>query len=118
MIVLRNKKIRMGEPEDVAKIFQDLLCLEDKIDRDREHLYVMHLNSHYQLKLVELVVIGTMTEAMVHSREVFRRAVIEGSAAIALGHNHPLGEVLGIPLLDHIVFSATDFYSIQKECEL
>jgi hypothetical protein len=28
----------MGEPEDVAKIFQDLLKLEDKIDRDRDNL--------------------------------------------------------------------------------
>lgn len=31
---------------------------------------------------------------------------------------HDAGEVLGIPLLDHIVFSATDFYTIQKEYEL
>src|SRR5918911_5123698 len=132
MIVLRNSKIKITKAEDVAKIFQDLLRLEDKIDREREHLYVMHLNGRYQIKLVELAVIGTMTEAMVHPREVFRRAVTEGSAAIAIGHNHPsgdtspsdmditfttrlheAGEVLGIPLLDHIVFSDTAFYSFQ-----
>jgi len=137
MIVLRHRKHRMSRAEDVAKVFQDLLRLEDKVDREREHLYVMHLNGRHQIKLVELVVIGTMTEVMVHPREVFRRAVKEGSAAIAIGHNHPSGEVspsdmdlaftkriheageiLGIPLLDHIVFSETEFYSFQKEYEL
>ncbi len=133
MIVLRNKKISVRAPEDVAKVFQYLLRLEDKIDQDREHLYVMHLDGRYQLKLVELVVVGTMTEAMVHPREIFRRAVIEGSAAITIGHNHPsgevdpsdndltftrriheAGEVLGIPMLDHIVFSLDNYYSFQR----
>jgi hypothetical protein len=31
---------------------------------------------------------------------------------------HEAGEILGIPLLDHIVFSETVFYSFQKEYEL
>jgi DNA repair protein RadC len=91
MIVLRNTKIKVARPEDVAKVFQDLLKLEDKIDRDKEHFYVMHLDGRNQVKLVELVVIGTMTEAMIHPRETYRRAVIEGSAGIIIAHNHPSG---------------------------
>jgi DNA repair protein RadC len=133
MIVLRNSKIKITKAEDVAKVFQDLLKLEDKIDREREHLYIMHLDGRQQVKLVELVVIGTMTEAMIHPREVFRRAVTEGSASIIIAHNHPsgdvtpsdndltftrrlleAGEILGIPLLDHVIFTLDKYYSFKK----
>jgi DNA repair protein RadC len=132
MVLLRNSKTKVTNSEDVAKVFQDLLRIEDKIDQDKEHLYVMHLDGRYQIKLVELVVVGTMTEAMIHPRETYRRAVIEGSACIVIAHNHPSGEVspsdhditvtkrlheageiLGIPLLDHIVFTTTKFFSFK-----
>ena len=133
MIVLRNSKIKITKAEDVAKVFQDLLKLEDKIDREREHLYVMHLDTRQQIKLVELVVVGIMTEAMVHPRETFRRAVIEGAASIIIAHNHPsgdvtpsdndltftrrlldAGEILGIPLLDHVIFTPDKYYSFGR----
>jgi DNA repair protein RadC len=133
MVVLRNSKISIGEAADVAKVFQDLLSLEDRIDQDKEHFYVMHLDSHRRINLVELVAIGTLTDANIHPRETFRRAVIEGSYSIIVAHNHPsgdltpsendikvthmlykAGEVLRIPLLDHIIFTGNKYYSFQK----
>ena len=133
MIVLRNKKIRMGQPQDVAQVFQDLLKLEDTIDQEKEHFYVMHLDARQQIKMVELVVIGTLTEMMIHPREIYKRAVIESSSSIIVAHNHPSGEVspsdddmsttrrlheageiLGIPLLDHIVFTPDKYYSFKS----
>jgi DNA repair protein RadC len=135
MVVLRNSKITIREVQDVAKVFQDLLTLEDKIDRDKEHFYVMHVNSRQQINLVELVAIGTLNHAEIHPRETFRRAVIEGSDSILVAHNHPTGdvtpsdadirtttqlhkagEILNIPLLDHIIFSATrsSFFSFKE----
>jgi DNA repair protein RadC len=133
MVLLRHSKIEIGKAADVAKVFQDLLALEDKIDRDKEHFYVMHLDSHRRINLVELVAIGTLTDANIHPRETFRRAVVEGSHSILVAHNHPSGDVtpseadirvteklrkagdlLQIPLLDHIVFAATAYYSFQK----
>jgi len=117
----------------VAKVFQDLLSLEDRIDQDKEHFYVMHLDSHHRINLVELVAIGTLTDATIHPRETYRRAVIEGSHSIIVAHNHPsgdptpsdndisvtlnlhkAGELLQIPLLDHIVFTHTTFYSFLR----
>ena len=133
MIVLRHSKRRVTDCNDVAAIFQDLLKLEDTIDKEKEHFYVMHLNARKQIKLVELVGIGTANMAMIHPRETYRRAVIEGADSIIVAHNHPsgdvepstnditvtsqlqsAGDVLGIPLLDHIVFSETKFYSFQR----
>jgi DNA repair protein RadC len=93
----------------------------------------MHLNARQQIKLVELVGIGIANQAMIHPRETYRRAVIEGATSIIVAHNHPsgdtspsdeditvtrqlheAGEVLGIPLLDHIIFSPTAFHSLKQ----
>jgi DNA repair protein RadC len=133
MVVLRNSKIRIDQAADVAQVFQDLLNLEDRIDQDKEHVYVMHVDSRQQIKLVELVAIGTLTDAKIHPREIYSRAVIEGTDSIIVAHNHPsgdttpsenditvthqlckAGEVLQIPLLDHLVFTQTTYYSFRK----
>jgi DNA repair protein RadC len=125
MVVLRNSKTEIREAQDVARVFQDLLRLEDRIDQDKEHFYVMHVNARQQVNLVELVAIGTLNHAEIHPRETFRRAVIESSYSIVITHNHPTGdvtpsdadmrvttqlhkagEILNIPLLDHIIFTA------------
>jgi len=45
MTYLQNSKITIRDQRDVAKVFVDLLSLEDKIDQDKEHFYVMHLDS-------------------------------------------------------------------------
>ena len=60
MVVLRNSNITIREAADVATVFQGLLRLEDKIDRDKEHFYVMHVNARQQINLVELVAMGTL----------------------------------------------------------
>jgi DNA repair protein RadC len=134
MVVLQNSTIATQDSRDVAKVFQDLLRLEDKIDQDKEHFYVMHVNARQQVNLVELVAVGTLDHTDVHPRETFRRAVIEGSYSIIVAHNHPTGDVtpsdgdikttrklheagelLQIPLLDHIIFTAQNgqFYSFK-----
>jgi DNA repair protein RadC len=134
MVVLRNSTIEIRDARDVARIFQDLLRLEDRIDQDKEHFYVMHVNARQHINLVELVSVGTLNEAPFHPRETFRRAVIEGACSIIVAHNHPTGDVtpsdgdirttrklhdagelLQIPLLDHIIFTAQNgqFFSFK-----
>jgi DNA repair protein RadC len=92
LVVLRNSKITIGEAADVAKVFQDLLKLEDAINQQKEHFYVMHLDSHHRINLVELVAIGTLMNATIYPRETYRRAVIEGSDSIIISHNRPSGD--------------------------
>ena len=133
MIYLQDSKIHVKSPQEVAKVFLDLLLLEETIDQDKEHFYVMHLDTRSRVKLVELVSLGTLTSSLVHPRETFRRAVIQGSANIIVAHNHPSGEVdpsdedtkvtkllheagniLGISLLDHIIFTSNKFFSFKE----
>ena len=44
MTYLEKSKITIKDSQQVAKVFLDLLALEDKIDQDKEHFYVMHLD--------------------------------------------------------------------------
>src|SRR5690349_15647705 len=133
MVYLKNSKIAVRGAEQIAGIFRDLLALEDPVDRAKEHFYCMHLDSKSRIKLVELVSLGSLNSSVVHPRETYRRAVIQGSASIIVGHNHPSGEpepsdedtrttkllfeagnVLGIQLLDHIVFTDTRYFSFRS----
>jgi DNA repair protein RadC len=133
MTYLQKSKLTIKDSKDVARVFLDLLALEDKIDQEKEHFYVMHLDIRNRVNLVELVSLGTLTASLVHPRETFRRAVIAGSVSIIVAHNHPSGEVepsdedtktttslheagniLGIKLLDHVIFTKDKFFSFRE----
>ena len=93
---------------------------------DREHFKVIHLNTKNQVLKVETTAIGILNSSPVHPREVFKEAIKMSSAGIVVAHNHPsgdptpsqddlllttrlceAGEVIGIPIIDHIVFGDT-----------
>jgi len=57
-----------------------------------ERVRVLHLNSKNHLIRDELMSEGSINEAAIHVREVIRRAIDLGSAAIILVHNHPSGD--------------------------
>jgi len=78
----------------------------------------------------EQVSVGTLTETLVHPREVFAKAIACRAASIALIHNHPSGDpapssadkaitkrldsvakMVGIRLLDHIIIGDGRFVS-------
>jgi len=137
MILLKDTKQVITNSRSVTKIFQDLLATEDDIDREKEHLYIMHLDARNRIKMVELVAMGAINGVNTYPREVFRRAIVEGSVAIIIAHNHPsgevtpsdddirftkriheAGEVLGIPLTDHIVFSLEKAFSFKEDGEI
>src|SRR4051794_36460591 len=136
MIYFKDCKIKVNSAREVAKVFQDLIALGDQIEQEKEHYYVMHLDTRNQVKMVELVTIGLLNSSLVHPRETFRRAVIAGSAAIIIAHNHPSGEVdpsdedtkvtrlmleagniLGIAMLDHIIFTKEKYFSFKQNKE-
>jgi DNA repair protein RadC len=59
---------------------------------DVEEFHVLHLNTRNMLVRDERMSRGTIDEAAVHVREVVRRALDLGSAALILVHNHPSGD--------------------------
>jgi DNA repair protein RadC len=98
---------------------------------DREHMIALHLSVKNEIVSYETVAIGTISAAMVHPREVFKAAILANAAAVVLVHNHPsgnpepstedralterikrAGELLGIPVLDHVIVTPDDFVSL------
>ena len=134
IIKISEDKKEIVKPEDIYRILTDCLKSEDKIDQDKEHFWVFHLDCRNKIKLLELVSLGTLNSSLVHPREVFTRAVGEISAQIIIAHNHPsgeanpsddditltkrlvkAGELLGIELIDHIIVANSSFISLKEK---
>lgn len=99
-----------------------------------ERVRVLHLNTRNILIRDELMSEGSIDEAPVYVREVIRRAIDVGSAAIILVHNHPSGDPspsradidltravaeagrkLGIAVHDHIIIGTKGFTSLRGQ---
>lgn len=99
----------------------------------KEHFLILCLNARRQLIHLETVSIGTLSASLVHPRECFSPAIQHAAAAVVAVHNHPsgdptpsaedrdvtrrlqrAGELLGIPLADHVVVSASGFFSFRE----
>jgi DNA repair protein RadC len=134
MTILHDLKLAIFRPQDVVPILRQWLASIDPIDQDKEHFIVLSLDVRQKVKQVEVISIGTLTATLVHAREVYRRAITLGAARIIVAHNHPskdcspsdedlvstrklwqAGDVLGIPLVDHIIFSDSSYYSYADE---
>jgi DNA repair protein RadC len=57
-----------------------------------ERVRILHLNSRNMLIRDEIMAEGSIDQAAIHVREVIRRALDLGSAAIIIVHNHPSGD--------------------------
>lgn len=106
----------------LATVFHKVLECESEHDQEKEHFWVVALTTRNTIKNIELVSLGTLNESLVHPREVFRLAIMQGANSIILCHNHPSGDstpseddhkitqrlveagkLLGIKVLDHII---------------
>ena len=100
--------------------------------RRTERARVLHLNTRNMLIRDELVSEGSIDQAAIYVREVVRRALELGSAAIIVVHNHPSGDPspsrqdiaitrdlalalkpLGITLHDHVIIGAQAHASLR-----
>ena len=98
--------------------------------REQEHLIVVLLNGAHEVISTIVATIGLLNRTIVHPREVFADAIRSRAAAVVIAHNHPsgnvepsdddkqvtirlqkAGEILGIKVLDNIVFSDERYYS-------
>lgn len=115
-------------PEDVTR-----LLAKELGDRARESFYVLHLNARAQVISLEEVSRGGLTASIVEPRAVFQSALLTNAAAIILAHNHPsgnpepsaedivitsrlveAGNVLGVPVRDHLIVTDTTFTSFAR----
>ncbi len=99
-------------------------------DRKQEHFITISLNGANEVITTRVVSIGLVNTTQVHPREVYADPITDRASSIIVAHNHPsgmlepskediavtqklkqAGEILGIKLLDHIIFSSKGLYS-------
>lgn len=105
-----------------------------RLRRVQQELFmVLLLDARHRLIREVEVSRGSLNQSLVHPREVFAPALREAAAAILVVHNHPsgdpspsredhevtrrlvkVGEILGIPLLDHVVVAAQGHTSFAR----
>lgn len=124
------QKIKVLNSKDIYSIMQQVLLREKKIDRDKEHLWVVCLAQNNRILLIELISLGTVNATLVEPMEVFSFALQKRAVQIILVHNHPSGEInpskndihitdkmtaigkfLNCPVIDHLVISEKEYYS-------
>jgi DNA repair protein RadC len=118
-------------PEIIAKELQDV------IGAKKEIFIIFYLDTKLRVIAREIVSIGILNASLIHPREVFRGAIIHAADSIIMAHNHPsgdpepsladrevtkllkkAGELLGIPVKDHVIVTTTGFYSFKDKGEL
>ena len=119
---------KIQSARDVFNLYRDRFQGEKQ-----EHFIALLLDSKHRVIKEVTVSVGTLTASIVHPREVFAPAIKERAAAILVLHNHPsgesspsqedleitrrlkqTGELIGIPLLDHVVIGADSYVSLQE----
>jgi DNA repair protein RadC len=119
---LRDRRI--ASPRDVWPL------VAHWADRKQERFVCCSLNGAHEVIAARVVSIGLVNRTVVHPREVFADPLQDRACAVVVGHNHPsgrlepspedleittrlkeAGELLGIALLDHLIFSAEGFFS-------
>jgi DNA repair protein RadC len=110
----------------------EIACAIIGPDADRECTVVLFLNTRHRVIGSQMISVGTLNASLVHPRETFKGAILAGAAAIVLAHNHPsgdatpsnddvaltkrlrtAGEILGIPVLDHVVIGDGTYVSLR-----
>lgn len=106
-------------------------------DRKQEHFLSATVNGANEVLNVRVISIGLIDRSPVHPREVFADAVADRASGLIVAHNHPsgaldpspsdvaitaqlkaAGEIVGIELLDHIIFNRTGYWSFLEEGRL
>lgn len=128
--------VKILNADDIFQIMVKILLREEKIDRDKEHFWVVGLATNNKLLFIELISLGTVNQTLVEPMEVFSVALQKRAVNIILVHNHPSGElkpseqdkditdrliqvgkIVKTPVFDHLIITRTSFLSF-KEVEL
>ena len=118
-------------PEDAVRIINAVLDLEHEAQEIFGELFLDAKNNLVGMREVSR---GSLTASIAHPREVYQAALLSGACAnLIIFHNHPsgdptpstedihiskqmkrAGEILGIPLLDHIIIGDGRFTSMKE----
>ena len=114
-------------PEDIYNYVKGIFT-----DLKQEKFYTIYLNNKNEIIETKLLFMGTIDRSVVHPRDIFKYAYLLSASSIICVHNHPsddvepsfedirvtkalekLGELAGIPIIDHLIVGRTNYYSFK-----
>lgn len=120
--------IYLENPDAIFKLYQPQF-----INEKQEQFLVLALNTKNALINQQVVFIGTLNHSLVHPREVINFLIQNNAAAFICLHNHPsgdvkpslidqeitfklqeIGQLVGIPLIDHVIIGHQHYYSFKQ----
>jgi len=124
----RREKIFLGSSRSVAEYY-----MEELRHCSQEHVVVALFDAKGNLMVDRTITIGTLTQSLFPPRDVFLFALQEHAAFFVVLHNHPsgnpnpseedihaterireAGELLSVPLVDHIIIGDMTYYSFRE----
>jgi len=130
----RKEKNKVLKSVDLYCIMQRILMRENKIDRNKEHMWVIGLGNRHHLLFIELISLGTLNRTLAEPVDVFSWALQKQASRVILVHNHPSGDLepsaadieltdqlaaigrfVNVPVLDHLIISLSHYYSFADE---
>jgi len=119
-------RVQVTSPEDVVRVFGPLMR-----DLPREIFRIVLLNTANYILSDYVLTEGGLSASIVEPRLIFQKAILDNAASIICLHNHPsgnpepsaadiavtrqlvnAGEVMGIPVQDHIIIAGTSYTSL------
>jgi DNA repair protein RadC len=101
--------------------------------KKKELFLALFLDSRSRLIKNSEISVGSLDTSIVHPREVFKEALAASAASVIFAHNHPsgdttpseedvslskrlveAGQIMGVDVLDHIIFAGRDYLSLKR----
>ena len=122
-------KVKISSAQDVWQLCWPKLAFEQ-----RERFLIVLTGARNEVLAVRSIAQGTRAQCAVHASQFFRQALVEGATGVILVHNHPSGEksaseedkiltrqavkggkFIGIPVIDHVIVTASGYTSMREE---
>ncbi len=119
--------LRLDSPQKIWESFSSLKYEEN------EKVTALFLSARHDLISSKLLALGSHNKVHLQALDVIRPAVVSQAKNIVLIHNHPSGDVepseedfvftkkcqratelIGLKLVDHLIFGPTKFYSFRR----
>lgn len=129
----KNDKRYIEGSDDVFSIMQRILLRENKIDKEKEHFWIIGMNEAGYILYIELIALGSVKAVNIEPMNVYRVAVMKNATRVIAIHNHPsgrlvpskadlditdrliqVGRILNIALVDHLIISTEAYESFRN----
>lgn len=121
----------LSEPSKIAEMVKEIFHVDEMAD---EFAYLIAFNNRMKVLGVFEIGHGTGNACLLDARGIFMRAVYTGASYVVLVHSHPsgdtspsrqdreitekihnAGELIGIPLMDHIIVGSKGYMSFHEK---